>query len=170
VQLVSFVKEGFWQNLGWEERWALAERLKAKGNQLYSQHKFDFAINRWVCGWVRVCLQKGMCVSSCSALACPPKNSPGESIARTKPNPSPELSEYLNPQPLNPIPYCHRYRHLLQLLQSYPQPYSSLKPSTGLYVSNPLLPTAATGTSTCCSCWSPPGTMRRTPRWPGWRL
>jgi hypothetical protein len=55
VQLVSFVKEGFWQNLGWEERWALAERLKAKGNQLYSQHKFDFAINRWV----GVCMQRG---------------------------------------------------------------------------------------------------------------
>jgi hypothetical protein len=46
VQLVSFLREGYWQNLEWEERWELAERIKAKGNELYQQQKHEFAVNR----------------------------------------------------------------------------------------------------------------------------
>ena len=46
IQLVSFLKEGYWQNLEWEERWELADRIKAKGNELYQQQKFGFAVNR----------------------------------------------------------------------------------------------------------------------------
>jgi hypothetical protein len=46
VQLVSFDREGYWQNLEWEQRWALAERLKEKGNALYKAKKYKFATNK----------------------------------------------------------------------------------------------------------------------------
>lgn len=48
VLLVSFEREGYWQNLSWEERWALADRLKDKGNALFKEKKYAYASNRWV--------------------------------------------------------------------------------------------------------------------------
>eukprot|EP00198_Chlamydomonas_reinhardtii_P000593 XP_001689928.1 peptidyl-prolyl cis-trans isomerase, FKBP-type [Chlamydomonas reinhardtii] len=42
VELVDFEREGHWQNLSFEARYTLAERLKSKGNDLFKrgQHKF----------------------------------------------------------------------------------------------------------------------------------
>jgi len=48
VELVSFEREGYWQHLSWQERWALADRLKDKGNALIKDKKYRFATNRWV--------------------------------------------------------------------------------------------------------------------------
>eukprot|EP00879_Flechtneria_rotunda_P002973 GHRR01003190.1.p1 GENE.GHRR01003190.1~~GHRR01003190.1.p1 ORF type:complete len:634 (+),score=228.22 GHRR01003190.1:2740-4641(+) len=47
VQLISFEREGYWQNLGWAERWALAERIKEKGNALFKQKKYHYAHSRY---------------------------------------------------------------------------------------------------------------------------
>lgn len=46
VLLLGFEREGYWQNLSWGQRWALAERLKAKGNALFKEKKFAYASNR----------------------------------------------------------------------------------------------------------------------------
>ncbi|GLI61315.1 hypothetical protein VaNZ11_003671 [Volvox africanus] len=42
VELLDFEREGHWQNLSFEERYVLAERLKSKGNELFrkGQHKY----------------------------------------------------------------------------------------------------------------------------------
>ncbi|KAG2493708.1 hypothetical protein HYH03_008222 [Edaphochlamys debaryana] len=42
VELLDFQREGHWQNLSFEERYEVADRLKSKGNELYKrgQHKF----------------------------------------------------------------------------------------------------------------------------------
>ncbi len=37
------------QNLSFEERYVLADRLKAKGNELFKKQKFKFAKARWAC-------------------------------------------------------------------------------------------------------------------------
>uniref|UniRef100_A0A383VCY1 peptidylprolyl isomerase n=1 Tax=Tetradesmus obliquus TaxID=3088 RepID=A0A383VCY1_TETOB len=47
VLLLGFEREGYWQNLSWGQRWALAERLKAKGNALFKEKKFAYASNRY---------------------------------------------------------------------------------------------------------------------------
>lgn len=46
IELFSFEREGYWQNLEWEERYQLADRMKEKGNQLYRDKKYGFAIQR----------------------------------------------------------------------------------------------------------------------------
>jgi hypothetical protein len=46
VVLVSFDREGHWQNLSWEERWLLAARLKDKGNALFKDKKYGYAANK----------------------------------------------------------------------------------------------------------------------------
>jgi hypothetical protein len=46
VLLLGFEREGYWQNLSWQQRWALAERLKAKGNALFKDKKYAYASNR----------------------------------------------------------------------------------------------------------------------------
>lgn len=46
VALVSFDREGYWQNMEWGARWALAERLKEKGNALFKAKKYKFATNK----------------------------------------------------------------------------------------------------------------------------
>lgn len=43
---MSFEREGYWQHLSWQERWALADRLKDKGNALIKDKKYRFATNR----------------------------------------------------------------------------------------------------------------------------
>ncbi|KAF6261061.1 hypothetical protein COO60DRAFT_1637104 [Scenedesmus sp. NREL 46B-D3] len=47
VLLLGFEREGYWQNLSWQQRWALAERLKAKGNALFKDKKYAYASNRY---------------------------------------------------------------------------------------------------------------------------
>ncbi|KXZ48761.1 hypothetical protein GPECTOR_25g345 [Gonium pectorale] len=47
VELVDFEREGHWQNLSFEERYAVAERLKAKGNDLYRRQQYKFARARY---------------------------------------------------------------------------------------------------------------------------
>ncbi|GIM00169.1 hypothetical protein Vretimale_5329 [Volvox reticuliferus] len=49
VELLDFEREGHWQNLSFEERYALAERLKSKGNELFrkGQHKYARARCVW---------------------------------------------------------------------------------------------------------------------------
>ncbi|GBF92152.1 peptidyl-prolyl cis-trans isomerase [Raphidocelis subcapitata] len=47
VELVDFEREGHWANLSWEERWALLDRLKARGNALYKAGKHKYASNRY---------------------------------------------------------------------------------------------------------------------------
>lgn len=46
VLLVSFDREGYWQNMEWTDRWALADRLKDKGNALFKAKKYKFASNK----------------------------------------------------------------------------------------------------------------------------
>lgn len=46
VLLVSFDREGYWQNMEWGDRWALADRLKEKGNSLFKAKKYKFANNK----------------------------------------------------------------------------------------------------------------------------
>jgi hypothetical protein len=46
VLLLGFEREGYWQNLSWQQRWALADRLKAKGNTLFKDNKYAYASNR----------------------------------------------------------------------------------------------------------------------------
>lgn len=46
VLLVSFDREGYWQNMEWVDRWALADRLKDKGNTLFKAKKYKFANNK----------------------------------------------------------------------------------------------------------------------------
>ncbi|KIY95067.1 hypothetical protein MNEG_12894 [Monoraphidium neglectum] len=47
IELLDFHKEGHWQNLEWAERWAILERLKARGNALYKAGKWKYAANRY---------------------------------------------------------------------------------------------------------------------------
>jgi hypothetical protein len=46
IELIDFHREGHWQALPWPERWALLERLRARGNALYRDGKFRYAANR----------------------------------------------------------------------------------------------------------------------------
>ncbi|GFR52572.1 hypothetical protein Agub_g15164 [Astrephomene gubernaculifera] len=47
VELLDFEREGHWQNLTFEERYTLAERLKAKGNELFRKQQFKHAKARY---------------------------------------------------------------------------------------------------------------------------
>lgn len=52
--LLEFEREGYWQSMPWEERWALAERIKAKANDLHKRGQHGHAISRCVhCAWCR---------------------------------------------------------------------------------------------------------------------
>jgi hypothetical protein len=46
VLLESFDREGYWQNMDWQDRWTLADRLKEKGNTLFKAKKYKFANNK----------------------------------------------------------------------------------------------------------------------------
>ena len=43
---MSFEREGYWQHMEWEQRWALADRLKDKGNALFKAKHYQFATNK----------------------------------------------------------------------------------------------------------------------------
>ena len=47
VTLESFEKEGHWQVMPLPERLQLAERMKARGNELYKQGRTNFAKARY---------------------------------------------------------------------------------------------------------------------------
>ncbi|GAX74288.1 hypothetical protein CEUSTIGMA_g1737.t1 [Chlamydomonas eustigma] len=47
VELVSFDRDGHWQTLSMEERFILAEKLKAKGNDLFRAKKYGYARARY---------------------------------------------------------------------------------------------------------------------------
>jgi len=46
VLLLDFEREGYWQNMTWQERWQLAQRLKEKGNALFRDKKYAYATNK----------------------------------------------------------------------------------------------------------------------------
>jgi hypothetical protein len=47
VLLVGFEREGYWQHMDWAPRWALAERIKAKGNALFRDKRYAAATSRY---------------------------------------------------------------------------------------------------------------------------